>query len=83
MSTLENSLRLKAGGTSSPALVGAAPLSTPDIPVGGGQSGGIAKSKQIKNAGSSSIVVPKAAPDSDFVSRMGAPVQSDKSGGYH
>jgi hypothetical protein len=83
MSTLENSLKLKASGTSGPAMNGPRPLMQPDVTAPEGQSGGIAKSKQLKNAGSSCVVVPKAAPDSDFVSRMGANVQSDKSGGYH
>lgn len=82
MSSIGDSLRLKAK-TSGPAWNGAAPLRTPDVALDGGQSGGIAKSKSVKNAGSSSVVVPKPAPDSDFLRRMGGSSQSDKSGGYH
>lgn len=82
MASLQDSLRLKAAGTKPPAMVGAAPLSTPDTPLSEGQSGGIAKSKQVKNAGSTKPVVPKNSPGVDFVTRMGTPSSSDKTVGY-
>lgn len=82
MASLSDSLKAKAAGAKGPALSGPRPLIQPDVTAPEGQSGGIAASKKVKNAGSSSIVVPKANPLSDFAGRMGANIQSDKTGGY-
>lgn len=82
MASLGDSLKVKAAGTKAPAVVGAPPLSTPDAPLNEGLSGGIAKSKQVKNAGSTAPTQPKNSPGVDFVKRLGVKSNSDKTVGY-
>lgn len=80
MASLSDSLRLKAAGSKAPAISGAAPLMTPDTPLDEGRSGGIAKSKQVKNA--ASTTTGKPTPGSDFLRSMGGSTASDKTTGY-
>lgn len=78
MASLSDSLKLKAAGTKAPAVTGQ-PLSTPDTPLDEGKSGGIAKSKQVKNAGSTKL--PTGTPDESFLKGIGGSSQTDKSVG--
>lgn len=80
MASLQDSLRMKATSVKAPSLVGPRPLITPDVPLDEGKSGGIAKSKQVKNAASTpNNVGPK---HEQFIDRIGGATQSDKTVGY-
>lgn len=79
MASLSDSLRLKAAGQKAPAVTGQ-PLSTPDTPLDEGKSGGIAKSKQVKNAGSTSVTSPNVS--NKFIKSIGGSTDSDKTVGY-
>lgn len=77
MSSIGDSLRVKRAGEKAPAVVGAPPVATPDMPLQEGKSGGISKSKSVKNAGSTPAKQGGANMQS-FVERLGVPTSSDK-----
>lgn len=81
MSSLSDSLKLKAAGQKAPAVTGTQ-LHTPDTPLDEGKSGGIAKSKQVKNAGSTSPTAGDSGLSSKFTKSIGGGSQSDKTVGY-
>jgi len=83
MSSLGDSLKIKAAGTKAPAVTGQAPLKTPDAPLGsGGASGGISASKAKKNAGSTAIGNPASPARNDFISRLGVNTGKNKTNEY-
>lgn len=68
MATLEQSIKMKNASVKAPAVTGQRPLKTPDTPTSEGDSGGIAKSKAVKNAGSTLTYNPNS-PGSNFLKK--------------